>query len=116
MEKCLSNQQVMVDAEKQQGNKEVSTVKERNSEPLLIPKLTSNKEQTTPENDNRKPLAERVRPILIDEMQVFFCRTPLLCREMMNYSTLEVLFVTCWNEILHCLLFSQDPQGVVKRQ
>lgn len=107
----------MVDKNKQEDNKENVTVKEGNSnESLFSPELTPNKDQTTPENDIRKPLAERVRPSLIDEMQVLFCKPLILYREMKSYSTLEVLFVICSNEIHHCLLFLQDPQDVVKPQ
>lgn len=117
MEKCLSNHQAMVDENKQEDNKENSTVKEGNNrESLISPELTPNKEQATSENDIRKPLAERVRPSLIDEMQVLFCKPLILYREMMSYSMLEVSFVICSNEIHRCLLFLQDPQDVVKPQ
>lgn len=80
MEECLSNRQVVPEMHKQGEEKDKSTVDEgKESESLFSLKMTVNEIQTTSENDTRKPLAERVRPKLIDDLEVFY---RLFCYEI----------------------------------
>lgn len=71
MEECLSNQQVVPEMDKQKEEYTKNTVDEgKDSESLFSLKLTVNQIQTTSENDTRKPLPERVRPRLFDDLEV----------------------------------------------